>query len=422
MTGVALYFGIQSRTLYSNWWIESPVMFFVAVFLVVITLAVALIQGAAFRRLYKYVEQELGRTPGGELPKASVILPCKGLDPAFRENVEKLLNQDYPDFEVIFAVAQDTDPAYEHLVDLAQRTSRPASVVVAGVAKGRAQKLNNQLHALEHVREGSEVFVFVDSDVIARPDFLRQLVAPLCDETVGVTTGYRFYIASVTNWASILRSLWNRVTAWEMANPKYAFAWGGAMAIRKSVFEKTGVREAWDKAADDDLSLTTAVKAHGLTVRFVPQCLVASDGDAPFAEIMEWTNRQLILTKVYYPDLWKRAIVRASFMLVWLVLMVVAITGWIATGESSFAMAIGAGFLLIPVEVYFLLKARRLWQRVLLDRQEYLTESLLSSCLAIPLAHLVLPFMTLASLLTNRIQWRGVTYELVSPTETLVIS
>lgn len=397
-------------------------MFFVAAFLVLVTLAVALIQGAAFSRLYKYVEAELGRTPGTQLPKASVILPCKGLDPAFRENVEKLLNQDYPDFEVIFAVAQDTDPAYSHLVELAQKTSRPASVIVAGVANGRAQKVNNQLHALEHVREDSTVLVFVDSDVIAREDFLAQLVAPLSDESVGVTTGYRFYIASVTNWASILRSLWNRVTAWEMANPKYAFAWGGAMAIRKTVFEKTGVLEAWDKAADDDLSLTTSVKKHGLKVRFVPQCLVASDGDAPFGEIIEWTNRQLILTKVYYPELWQRAIVRAAVMLLWLVLMVVAVTGWIATGETSFAAAIAAGLLLIPVEVYFLLKARRLWQRVLLDRQEYLSESLLSSCLAIPLAHLVLPFLTLASLLTNRIQWRGVTYELKSPTETLVIS
>ncbi len=397
-------------------------MLFVAAFLVVVTIAVALIQGAAFQRLYKYVEAGLGRSPATQLPKASVILPCKGLDPAFRENIEKLLNQDYPDFEVIFAVAQDTDPAYSHLVELSGRSARPTSVIVAGVANGRAQKLNNQLHALEHVRKDSEVFVFVDSDVIARPDFLSQLVAPLTDDTVGVTTGYRFYIASINNWASIVRSLWNRVTAWEMANPKYAFAWGGAMAIRKSVFESTGVREAWDKAADDDLSLTTSVKKHGLTVRFVPQCLVASDGDAPFSEIMEWTNRQLILTKVYYPELWQRAISRAAFMLLWLVLMVVAVTGFVATSETSFAIAIGAGFLLIPVEVYFLLKARRLWQRVLLDRQEYLTESLLSSCLAIPLAHLVLPFMTLASLLTNRIQWRGVTYELKSPTETLVIS
>lgn len=397
-------------------------MLFVAAFLVIVTVLVTVVQGAAFRRLYKYVHAELERQPGGSLPKASVILPCKGLDPAFRENVEKLLNQDYPDFEVVFAVAQDSDPAYSHLVELAERSSRPARVIVAGVANGRAQKVNNQLHALEQIRDDSEVLVFVDSDVIARSDFLSRLVEPLCEESVGVTTGYRFYVASPTNWASVLRSLWNRVTAWEMANPKYAFAWGGAMAIRRSVFDKARIRDAWDKAADDDLSLTASVKKLGLSVRFVPQCLVASDGDSDFAEIMEWTNRQLILTKVYYPQLWMRAIARATFMLVWLVLMVVAGVGGLVSGDQSCAIALGAGFSIVPVEVFFLLVARRLWQRVLTDRAQYLTESLLSSCLAIPLAHCVLPFMTLASLLTNRIQWRGVTYELRSPTETLVIS
>jgi len=35
---------------------------------------------------------------------------------------------------------------------------------------------------------------------------------------------------------------------------------------------------------------------------------------------------------------------------------------------------------------------------------------------------MVLPWVTLYSLLTNRIQWRGITYELKSPTETLIIS
>jgi len=58
----------------------------------------------------------------------------------------------------------------------------------------------------------------------------------------------------------------NRVSAWELASPSCAFAWGGAMAIRKEVFDKARVIESWDRAADDDLSLTTAVKALGLDV------------------------------------------------------------------------------------------------------------------------------------------------------------
>jgi ceramide glucosyltransferase len=397
----------------------------IAILLCAITLIVCLAQTISFRRLYRYVDYELLKPATGYAPKISVILPCKGLDPDFDENISKLLLQDYRDFEVVFTVASQTDPAYQHLSEICAKRSCPApatKIVISGVNSTRAQKINNQLHALEQISPQSQVIVFVDSDVIARPDFLRCLVDPLSDAKVGVTTGYRFYISTIYNWPSMLRSLWNRVSAWEMASPKYAFAWGGAMAIRREVFDKAQVKERWDKAADDDLSLTTAVKALGLKVHFVPQCLVASDGDASIGEIFEWTNRQLILTKVYYRELWVRAITRAVIMAVWLIAMIIAVLGFLFMKDPYCLQAIICGLTIVPVEIFFLIVARGLWQRVLADRSDYLRESFWSSCAAIPLAHLVLPWLTLFSVLTNRIQWRGVKYELRSTTETLVIS
>ncbi|MBX9672221.1 MAG: glycosyltransferase [Candidatus Obscuribacterales bacterium] len=391
-------------------------------FLLAITVIATFLQTKAFVRLWRYVDREMARRPNGYHPYATVILPCKGLDPGFRENVQKLLDQDYPEFEVIFAVAAESDPAYKELVELSARASRKARVVVAGIDSRRAQKINNQLCALEQVTEQTEVLVFVDSDVIARNDFLSRLVEPLREPQVGCTTGYRFYIASLANWPSQLRSLWNRVTAWEMADPGHAFAWGGAMAIKRETFIKAGVAESWDRAADDDLSLTTAVKAINLTVHFVPQCLVASDGNSAVGEIIEWTNRQLILTKVYYPKLWGRAIVRAMVMALWLVAMVGAGLVYAMDRDPVMLNALWAGASLVLVEFIFLVIARRLWQRVLIDNKEYIRESFITSCAAIPVAHMVLPWVTLYSLLTNRIQWRGITYELKSPTETLIIS
>lgn len=393
---------------------------FIALVLLGITVLVCGVQFSAFRRLYNYVEREMSRASSRFHPPATVILPCKGLDPGFDDNVRKLLTQDYPDFEVIFAVASEADPAYSHLVELARTATRPVKIVVAGINPSRAQKINNQLRALQDVRESSQVLVFVDSDVIARGDFLTKLIQPLEDARVGVSTGYRFYISSVTNWPAQLRSLWNRMSAWEMANPKFAFAWGGAMAIQRQTFERAAVAASWDQAADDDLSLTTAIKKLNLTVHFVPQCLVASEGDATMSEIFEWTNRQLILTKVYYPELWGRAIGRACVMAVWLLAMLFAFIGWAATGDQWLGLALLAGLLVLPLELFFMVKAREIWTRVLSDN--YVQESLWSSCAAIPLAHLVLPWMTLFSVLTNRIKWRGITYELRSPSETLVIS
>lgn len=394
----------------------------VAIFLSAITLLVCGVQVAAFRRLYRYVTGEIDRPLGKYQPRATVILPCKGLDSGFNQNVEKLLRQDYPSFEVIFAVASEADPAYRKLVELASSAAIPVKIVVAGINQSRAQKVNNQLKALEELSPETEVLVFVDSDVIARPDFLRCLIQPLKEARVGVSTGYRFYISSTENWHCQLRSLWNRMSAWELANPKYAFAWGGAMAIRRSVFEMAEVSASWNQAADDDLSLTTAVKKIGLAVHFVPQCLVASDGDASLSEILEWTNRQLILTKVYYPQLWARAIVRAGVMALWLISMIVAIFGWIFSGDQLLGVGILAGLAILPIELSFMIRARRLWKRVLVDNARYIDESFWTSCAAIPLAHLVLPWITLYSLVTNRIQWRGVTYELRSPSETLIIS
>ena len=61
------------------------------------------------------------------------------------------------------------------------------------------------------------------------------------------------------------------MTAWEMANPDYAFAWGGAMACRREVFERAHVADSWQRSADDDLALTTAIKNLGLRIHFVPQ-------------------------------------------------------------------------------------------------------------------------------------------------------
>ena len=394
----------------------------VASFLLAITLIGCISQGVAFNRLVAYVTKELGKPLGKFAPHVTVILPCKGLDPGFNENVQKLLGQDYPSFEVIFAVAAKDDPAYANLVDLSKTSTLPISIIVAGINQKRSQKINNQLKALETLSPQTEVIVFVDSDVIARPDFLRQLVAPLQSEAVGVCTGYRFYIASLRNWPSQLRSLWNRMSAWEMANPDLAFAWGGAMAIRRSVFEKAKVAAAWDQAADDDLSLTTAVKEIGLSVHFVPQCLVATDGDQSFSEIIEWTNRQLILTKVYYPKLWQRAVARAAVMALWLIGMTLALALWLGAGDQSMSLALLAGLTILPLELLFLVRARGLWQKVLTGNSQYIQESFWTSCAAIPLAHVVLPWMTLFSVLTNRIQWRGVTYELLSPSETLIIS
>lgn len=389
-------------------------------FFVFMTVVGIIIQVSTYIRLYKYMDEDLSRRPESYKPKASIILPCKGLDPDFKKNIERLFLQDYPDFQIIFAVAEEADPAYKPLYELCKKHPGRADIVVAGFHPHRAQKINNQLHALELMHPDSEVIAFVDSDVIALNNFLTHLVAPLKDKSIGVTTGYRFYVSNNWDVPSIIRGFWNRMSSVELIDAKYAFAWGGAMAIRREVFEQAHMKEHWDHSCDDDMSLTKAIKSLGLKVYFVTKCTVTSEGRATIAEIMEWTNRQMILTKVYYPELWRRAIGRGFIMLLWTVFMF--LTLYLAKTQNSQDMftAFWIGISIFPLEIFLLMMSRNLWNRILGVEVSHMYEPLWLCCIAVPLAHIVLPLMTLNSVLTNKVQWRGVTYNLKSATELVI--
>ncbi len=77
------------------------------------------------------------------------------------------------------------------------------------------------------------------------------------------------------------------------------------MAIRAEEFRRLRVRERyWASTVSDDYGLGRAVRASGGKIRFEPRCLVASREDSSFAEFIRWTNRQIIITRVYAPRLW----------------------------------------------------------------------------------------------------------------------
>src|SRR5262249_54393007 len=155
--------------------------------------------------------------------------------------------------ELLFAVATEDDPARDALGQIlasarARGSSVKSSLTVAGIHSGRAQKLTNQLAALSQMSARTEVIVFVDSD--SRPDrgFIRRLVTPLPEPTVGATTGYRWYHPTDTQLGSVLRSTWNAGALPLLVDVKRNFAWGGAMAIRREIFERADIASAWANA------------------------------------------------------------------------------------------------------------------------------------------------------------------------------
>src|SRR5262245_47865013 len=203
-------------------------------------------------------------------PKAVVIVPCRGLEQGFEENVQAILAQDYRDYEVIFVTDSENDPAHGVLARILKQRRRltpPTWMVVAGEAKNRGQKVHNLLAALDtlnSIDRRVEALVFADSDMLPARNWLAELVASLSDRRVGATTGYRWYLPSnewrdpERSFASILLSVWNS-SALALLGERSGFAWGGSTAILRETFEEIGVKERWQGALSDDYALTSAV-------------------------------------------------------------------------------------------------------------------------------------------------------------------
>lgn len=183
-------------------------------------------------------------------PSVSILKPVRGLDPGAYDNFASFCRQDYPDFEVLFAVAELTDPAIPVIERLRQDFAEVRTRLVAGIEQPAANPKVNSLAALTREAAG-EVLVLSDSDMRVTPDYLWRVVSPLSDSQVGlVTCGYRG--VGPTTFTAKLEALHMGVTFLpEVVVARrfldMHFALGATMALRKQDLEKSG---GWDEAGE----------------------------------------------------------------------------------------------------------------------------------------------------------------------------
>jgi cellulose synthase/poly-beta-1,6-N-acetylglucosamine synthase-like glycosyltransferase len=242
-------------------------------------------------------------------PAVALICPCRGLDPSFEQNVRAMLALNYQAYRTVFVVSDPDDPAYRALRSLT--ADRPnCQIVIPDRVRSPGDKINNLLAAVNvsEVRS-AELLAFIDSDVSPHPEWLRNLITPLVDPAVGLTTGYRHYQLDSGFW-SAMRAVANNVAMTpHLVGDRLRVAWGGAMAMRRRDFDRSGVEEIWRGALSDDLTLATAIRGLGLRIEFVPKCLTNSSGSCTMRECYAWLRRQLFVARMYSPALWRGAFI-----------------------------------------------------------------------------------------------------------------
>lgn len=377
-------------------------------------------------RFRSFVRHELASPVGNYAPLVSLIAPFRGLDQGLRDNLSALLNQNYPAYEVIFVTGRPDDPALpivEGVRTAAQRKGRVGShLVISGEATDSGQKVHNLIAAVTKIDDRTEVIAFVDTDARPHEQWLRSLVAPLGDKGLGACSSYRWFVPLSRRLAPHLRSVWNASIASALGgNTQKNFCWGGATAIRRETLANLNVAERWRGSVSDDFTLTQILHEAQLPVRFVPNCLTASFEDCSFRELLEFTIRQLKITRVYAPHLWKAVLIGGLlFTPVFFGGIVMVLI------RSALGLPITAPSLLLGL--IFALGAAKAWIRwsaVKIALSNYgaaIRQSLLSHLFLWPFASALFLYNAVVAAFSRRIDWRGISYELKSPTEAVIIS
>jgi len=359
--------------------------------------------------------------PGFYAPRVAVLCPCKGMEPGLERNLVSLTEFDHKNYEVFFILASTSDPAYTTVKRVAETSRTKAHVVIADKPQGCGEKVNNLRAAIEQLPPEFEVLVFVDSDGRPSRGWLHHMVAPLADTRLGATTTMRWLFPNRSNLPTALLAAWNAPVVTMLTEKGKNFCWGGGTAIRRSVFEQAHVLEEWKNSVSDDYSMTRALSNVGRPIAFLPECLTPSFIETDANGLLEFTNRQILITRVYAPNLWLPALlVHALYCLTFVFGLLLVLRNLLAS-RPFFDLATLAFLPLLLAALRGALRVAAVTELLPASRAQITREAWIYIVL-----NVFLPFLYLVnfvnSLITRKTRWRGVSYELISPQETRILA
>jgi ceramide glucosyltransferase len=390
-------------------------------FLAIVQIAVGLYMLWQGLQWLGYARRRANTDAGFYAPRTAVICPCRGVEPGLERNLTALTEFDHQNYEIFFALATETDAAHSIVKRVATTSRTKAHVVIAGKPEDCGEKVNNLRAALEQVPPDFEFLVFTDSDGRPGKSWLKRLVAPLNDSRLGATTTMRWYIPNRGNLPTSLLAAWNAPIVTMLSESGKNFCWGGGTAIRRSVFDQAGVLEDWRNSVSDDWSMTRALHRAGRSIMFLPDCLTLSYVESNFDSLLEFTNRQILITKVYAQETWTLGFITHALYCVTLLLGLGLTFGNVIATVPAFHLAT---LTFLPVLLGIIRSSLRL--AGVTEVLPAVRSQIMSLAWIYLLLPVVIPFLYVVnfvtSLITRKIKWRGTTYELISPEHTRILA
>ena len=205
-------------------------------------------------------------------PPISNLKPVRGMDPDAYENFASFCRQDYPDFEIIFCVGSEDDPAVPVIRQL--QNDFPDVPVRILFGSGRLAA-NDKVAKLARMAAEArfEHLVISDSDVRVRPDYLRSLIDPLADPRTGavtcfyVSTGEKSLLDELQSVGMITDFYPGILVAKQLDGVKFAL--GPTIATTRTRLAGFGGYEAIEDQPGDDLLVGRLIAEDGYRVELL---------------------------------------------------------------------------------------------------------------------------------------------------------
>lgn len=332
-------------------------------------------------------------------PRVRVIVPVTGAADDLRATLGSLLDQHHPNFEVVMVTRDEDDPATSVVGEICER--RPhARHVLSGFTQNCAQKNHNLLKGLEVPGEEPDILVFCDANHWAPPFFLERLVEPVEEGTTPLASGYHRVRVEDLRMGSLGMLLSVMSIHLLHGIPFLTQPWGGATAVSAGVFESLNMRGLWADRVVDDYALGCRFLEEGIRSTPVSEaCLLTRISGQTLGGWSDWLTRQLLFFKFFQPVVWGMAAPVAVVLTLPLLLSAAVIVGAAMGWQNT---SISAAPLFAAVWSGLALLFRKLVPEPI-PIQRWLP--------VFALMHFVTAWCYGRTWLTNRISWRGTTYE-----------
>lgn len=331
-------------------------------------------------------------------PPVTIFKPVCGPGYEMRENLRSFCEQNYPEYQIIFGVHDENDPAMAHVRGIiAEYPDKDITLVINQRLWGRNYKVSNLANMYPSAKHG--ILIIADDDMRVPGNYLNTVVAPLADHRNGAVTC--LYSGSPRGGiVSTLIAMF--INEWFMPSvlvsqflKNNSFCFGATMVVRRDVLAQIGGFTALADCLADDYMLGKLVAEHGYKIHLshlvIENIIYETSFKSMFLHELRWARTMRTVQPLGYLFTFFTDTLMIGFL--------AGITAYLHTQQ-----------LLWPVIII----GSILWIRALLHlRLQTLCNSRnTGSIWLIPVRDCLTFFIRLASFTGNRIEWKDKSFSI----------